>query len=63
VNTELLKNSPNRYTVLIDGEKAGEVWNWHGSWSARSIDQRVHGLKARKEAVKRVEQMYHQRRS
>ena len=33
MKTELPKTSPNRYTVVIDGEDAGEVWNWHGSWS------------------------------
>ena len=58
MKTELLKRSPNRYTVLIDGEEAGEVWNWHGSWSASSSGQTVHGLKSRKQAIQRVEQLY-----
>jgi hypothetical protein len=58
LKTELLKTSPNRYTVMIGGEDAGEVWNWHGSWSARVGDNSVHGLKSRKLAIKRVEQLY-----
>ena len=58
MQTELLKNSPNSYTVLIDGEKAGEVWNWHGSWSASISGQRFHGLKSRKQAIKQVERIY-----
>ncbi len=58
MRTELLKTSPNRYAVMIDGEDAGEVWNWHGSWSARVGDQSVHGLKSRKLAIKQVEQIY-----
>ena len=58
MKTELLKTSPNRYTVIIDGEDVGEVWNWHGSWSARTRDQSLHGLKSRKLAIKRVEQIY-----
>ncbi len=58
LKTELLKTSPNRYTVVLDGEGAGEVWNWHGSWSARVRDQSFHGLKSRKLATKQVEQIY-----
>jgi hypothetical protein len=58
LKTELLKTSPNRYTVMIGGEDAGEVWNWHGSWSVRVGDNSVHGLKSRKLAIKRVEQLY-----
>lgn len=58
LKTELLKTSANRYTVRIDGEDAGEVWNWHGSWSAAAGDQSFHGLKSRKLAIKRIEQIY-----
>ena len=61
MKTELLKTSPNRYTVIIDGEEAGEVWNWHGSWSASVGDRSFHGLKSRKLAIKRVEQICHSR--
>ena len=46
LQTELLKSSPNRYTVLIDGEEVGE------SWSASSSGRSVHGLKSRKRAIK-----------
>jgi hypothetical protein len=58
LKTELLKVSPNRYAVVIDGEVAGEVWNWHGSWSASIRDQSFHGLKSRELPIKRVEQLY-----
>jgi hypothetical protein len=58
LKTELLKTSPNRYTVVIDGEDAGEVWNWHGSWSASAGDKSFHGLKSRKLAIKRVEHIH-----
>ena len=58
MKTELLKTSPSRYTVVIGGEDAGEVWNWHGSWSASIGDQSFHGLKSRKQAIERVEQIY-----
>ena len=58
MKTELLKTSPNRYIVMIDGEEAGEVWNWHGSWSACAKGKSFHGLKSRKQAIKRVEQLY-----
>ena len=58
MKTELLKTSPNRYTVISNGEDAGEAWNWHGSWSASARDQSFHGIKSRKLALKRVEQIY-----
>ncbi len=58
MKTELLKTSPNRYTVMIDGEDAGEVWNWHGSWSVGVGGKTFHGLKSRKLAIKRIEQIY-----
>jgi hypothetical protein len=58
LKTELLKTSPNRYTVRIDGEDAGEIWNWHGSWSATVRAQSFHGFKSRKLAIKRIEQIY-----
>jgi hypothetical protein len=58
LKTELLKTSPNRYTVRIDGEDAGEIWNWHGSWSGTVGDQSFHGFKSRKLAIKRIEQKH-----
>ena len=61
MKTELLKTSPNKYTVMIEGEDAGEVWNWHGSWSASVGGQSFHGLKSRKLAIKQVERLYQPR--
>ena len=61
MKTELLKTSPNRYTVIVEDEDAGEVWNWHGSWSAKVGGQSFHGLKSRKLAIKRVEQLHQPR--
>ena len=55
---ELRKTGVSQYKVLVDGEVAGEVWNWHGSWSAQAEGKTYHGLKSRKQAVERVEQMY-----
>jgi cation diffusion facilitator CzcD-associated flavoprotein CzcO len=58
LKTELLKSSPNKYTVMIAGEEVGEVWNWHGSWSGSISGQRFHSLKSRKQAIKQVERIY-----
>ena len=55
---ELRKTGVSQYKVLVDGEVAGEVWNWHGSWSAQAEGKTYHGLKSRKQAVERVEQLY-----
>ena len=55
---ELRKTGVSQYKVLVDGEVAGEVWNWHGSWSAQAEGKTYHGLKSRKQAVERVEQIY-----
>jgi hypothetical protein len=55
---ELRKTGESRYEVLLDSEVAGEVWNWHGSWSAQSQGKTYHGLKSRKKAVERVEQLH-----
>lgn len=51
----LRKTGENRYEVVVDGEVIGEVWNWHGSWSARAGGEVYHGLKSRKKAAERVE--------
>jgi hypothetical protein len=55
---ELRKNGESQYDVLIDGQVVGQVWNWHGSWSAQAGDETYHGLKSRKKAVERVEQIH-----
>ena len=55
---ELRKTGESQYKVLVDGEVAGEVWNWHGSWSAQAEGKTYHGLKSRKQAVECVEQIY-----
>ena len=55
---ELRKSGESQYEVLVDGEVVGEVWNWHGSWSARANGKTYHGLKSRKKAVERVERIH-----
>ncbi len=53
----LRKSGENRYEVVVDGEVVGEVWNWHGSWSAQVKGKTYHGHKSRKNAAERVEQV------
>ncbi len=55
---ELRKTGESQYDVLIDGQTIGQVWNWHGSWSAQAVKKTYHGLKSRKQAVERVEQVH-----
>ncbi len=55
---ELRKTGESQYEVLVDGQTAGQVWNWHGSWSAQAGDETYHGLKSRKKAVERVKRMH-----
>ena len=55
---ELHKIGESQYEVLVDGQTVGQVWNWHGSWSAQAEGETYHGLKSRKQAVERVEQIY-----
>ncbi len=55
---ELRKIGTNQYEVLADGQVIGQVWNWHGSWSAQAKGKTYHGYKSRKKAVERVEQIY-----
>ena len=55
---ELRKTGESQYEVLVDGQTVGKVWNWHGSWSAQAGDETYHGLKSRKKAVERVEQVH-----
>ena len=58
---ELRKTGESQYEVVVDGEVVGEVWNWHGSWSAQVDGKTYHGLKSRKQAVERVERIREQR--
>ncbi len=52
---ELRKTSANEYELLVDERVIGQVWNWHGSWSAEADGETHHGLKGRKEAIVKVE--------
>ncbi len=52
---ELRKTGESRYEVLVDGRVVGQVWNWHGSWTARAGDEIHYNLKSRKRAVEHVE--------
>ncbi len=56
---ELRKTGANQYEVLEGERVTGEVWNWHGSWSAKADNKTFHGLKSRKEAIARVQQVRH----
>lgn len=51
---ELRKIGESRYEVLVDGRAVGQVWNWHGSWSAQVGEETHHNLKSRKLAVEFV---------
>ena len=55
---ELRKTGANQYEVLVDGQVIGQVWNWHGSWSAQADLKTYHNHKSRKLAVERVEQIH-----
>lgn len=55
---ELRKTGENQYDVLVDGRTVGQVWNWHGSWSAQAGGDAYHGHKSRKQAVERVERIH-----
>ena len=55
---ELRKVGESQYEVLVDGHIIGQVWNWHGTWSAQAGDKTYHGLKSRKKAVERVERTH-----
>jgi hypothetical protein len=55
---ELRKTGESQYEVLVNGQLIGQVWNWHGSWSAQAGDKTYHGHKSRKQAVERVEQIH-----
>lgn len=55
---ELQKTGESQYEVLIEGQTIGQVWNWHGTWSAQAGDEIYHGLKSRKKAVEQVIRTY-----
>ncbi len=55
---ELRKVGESQYEVLVDGQIIGQVWNWHGTWSAQAGDKTYHGLKSRKKAIERVERTH-----
>ncbi len=42
----LRKTGESQYEVLVDGKSVGQVWNWHGSWSAQVGGETYHGLKS-----------------
>ena len=58
METNLRKTGENQYEVLVDGQVIGQVWNWHGSWSAQADRKTYYDYKSRKQAVERVEQIY-----
>ena len=53
---ELRKTRASQYDVVVGEQVIGQVWNWHGSWSAEADGKTRHGLKSRKDAIARVEQ-------
>jgi hypothetical protein len=55
---ELRKTGTNQYEVLSQEQVIGQVWNWHGSWSAQADGKTYHGLKSRKAAIARVEDIH-----
>jgi formylglycine-generating enzyme required for sulfatase activity len=59
---ELRKTGANQYEVLTDKQVIGQVWNWHGSWSAQANGETYHGLKSRKQAIARAEDIHRLRR-
>ncbi len=59
---ELRKSGANQCNVPADEQVIGQVWSWHGSWSAKADNKTYHGLKSRKEAIAKVEQTHRLRR-
>lgn len=55
---ELRKTGANQYEVLVDQQVIGQVWSWHGTWSAQANNKTHHGLKSRKQAIVKVEQVH-----
>jgi hypothetical protein len=58
MRSSLRKTGESQYDVLVNEQTIGQVWNWHGSWSAQADGKSYHGLKSRKEAIARVEQAH-----
>ena len=59
---ELRKTRANEYDVVVDEQVIGQVWNWHGSWSAQAGGKTRHGLKSRREAIAQVQDIHRQSR-
>ncbi len=55
---ELRKTGANQYDVLVGEKVLGQVWNWHGSWSAQAHGRTYHNLKSRKAAIAKVEDIH-----
>ncbi len=53
----LRKTGESQYDIQVDEQTIGQVWNWHGSWSAQAYGKTYHGLKSRKKAAERVERV------
>ena len=51
---ELRKIGESSYEVVVDGRTIGQVWSWHGSWSAKTATGTSHNLKSRKQALEYV---------
>ncbi len=54
---ELRKTRANQYDV-VDEQVIGQVWNWHGSWSAQADGKTRRGLKSRKAAIAQVQNVH-----
>ncbi len=59
---ELRKTGESQYDVLVAGVTIGQVWNWHGTWSAQAEGKTYHNHKSRKEAIARVEYIHQLKR-
>jgi hypothetical protein len=35
MGTNLRRTGERSYEVVVDEQVIGQVWNWHGSWSAQ----------------------------
>ncbi len=54
---ELRKTRANQYDV-VDEQVIGQVWNWHGSWSAQADGKTRRGLKSRKAAIAQAQDVH-----
>jgi len=55
---ELRKTGASQYEVLVEEQVIGQVWSWHGTWSAQANGKTYHGPKSRKQSIERVKQIY-----